>query len=48
MTAATAVAAAMLLTAAFLPPPRTGRDRWRQLTTAVTTAPVQESRLRSE
>jgi pilus assembly protein TadC len=46
MTTATAVAAAMLLTAAFLPPPRTGRDRWRELTTAVTTTPVQESRLR--
>jgi Flp pilus assembly protein TadB len=46
MSAVPAVAATMLLTATFLPAPRPGRDRWRELTTTVTTAPAQSSALR--
>jgi Flp pilus assembly protein TadB len=46
MTAAATVVAAALLTAASLPAARTGRDRWRELTTTATAASAQESRLR--
>jgi len=47
VTAAPALATAMLLAAAFLPRARTGRDRWRELTTvAAEAAPAQVSRLR--
>ena len=47
MTAAPAVATAMLTAAAFVPRGRTGRDRWRELTTvAAATASEQVSPLR--
>ena len=46
MTTAPAVAAAMLLGAALIPPGRPGRRRWRELTTAVTPAAQPEPRLR--
>jgi len=46
MTTAPAVAAAMLLGAALLPPERPGRRRWRELTTAVPTAAEPSPQLR--
>ena len=46
MTAAPAVATAMLTAAAFVPRGRTGRDRWRELTTVAAAAPEQVSPLR--
>jgi Flp pilus assembly protein TadB len=46
MTTTPAVAAAMLLGAALLPPGRPGRPRWRALTTAVNTAAEPPARLR--